>query len=108
LREERRLRIFENRVRWRIFGIKRGEITGEWIRLHNEALDVPYYLPNFIRVIKSRRMRWARRVARMGERRCTDKVLVRKCEGKWPLGRPRRRWEDNMKMDLHERGGGMD
>jgi len=86
--------------------LKRSEITGEWIWLHNEKLNDPYSAPNIIRVIKSERMRWARLVARMGERRGTDRVLVGKREGKWPLGRPSRRCEDNIKMDLHKMGWG--
>ena len=99
LREKRRLRLFENRVLRRVFGPKRDEVTGEWRKLHNEKLSDLYCLPNIVRVVKSRRMRWAGHVARMG-------VLVGKPEGKRPLGRPRRRWEDNIKMDLQEVGGG--
>jgi hypothetical protein len=100
LREERRLRVFENRVMRRIFGPKRDEGTGEWRNLRNEELNDLYSSPNIVRVLKSRRMRWAGHVARMGERRGVYRVLVRKPEGKIPLGRPRRRWEDNIKMDL--------
>ena len=81
-------------------------MTGEWRRLHNEELNDLYSSPNIVRVIKSRRMRKAGHVARMGERRGVYRVLVGKPEGKRPLGRPRRRWEDNIKMDLQEVGGG--
>jgi hypothetical protein len=92
LREERRLRVFENRVLRRIFGPKRDEVTGEWRKLHNEELHILYSSPDIIRQVKSRRMRWAGHVARMGEDRKLYKVLVGKPEGKIPLGRPRRRW----------------
>ena len=84
----------------------RDEVTGEWRKLHNEELSDLYSLPNIVRVVKSRRMRWAGHVARMGEGRGVHRVLVGKPEGKRPLGRPRRRWEDNIKMDLQEVGGG--
>jgi len=108
LREERRLRVFENRVSRRIFGPKRDEVTGEWRKLHNEELNDLYCSPNIVRGIKSRIMRWAGHVARMGEGRDVYRILVGKPEGKRPLGRPRRRWEDNVKMDLQEVGcGGM-
>jgi len=100
LREERRLRVFENRVLRRIFGPKRDEVTGEWSKLHNEELNNLYSSPNIVRVIKSRRMRWAGHVARIGEGRGVYMVLVGKPEGRRPLGRPRRRWEDNIRMDL--------
>jgi len=106
LREKRRLRVFENRVLRRVFGPKRDEVTGEWRKLHNEELGDLYSLPNIVWVIKSRRMRWAGHVARMREGRGVHRVLVGKPEGKGPLGRPRRRWEDNIKMDLWEVGGG--
>ena len=102
LREVRRLRVFENRVLRRIFGPKRDEETGEWRKLHNEELSDLYSSTNTVRVIKSRRMRWAGHVARMGERRAAYRVLVGKPEGKRPLGRPRHRWEENIKMDLQE------
>jgi len=105
LREERRLRVFENRVLRRVFGPKRDEVTGEWRKFHNEELSDLYSLPNILRVVKSRRMRWAGHMARMGQGRGVHRVLVGKPEGKRPLGRPRRRWEDNIKMDLQEVGG---
>ena len=89
LREERKLRVFENMVLWRIFGPRREEVTGEWRRLHNEELNYLYSSPNIVRVIKSRRMRWAGHVARMGEEMGAYRVLVGKTEGKRPLGRPR-------------------
>jgi len=106
LREECRLRVFENRVLSRIFGPKRDEVTGEWRKLHNEELNDLYSTPIIVQVIKSRRMRWAGHVACMGERRCVYRVLVGKPEGKRPLGRPKCRWEDNIKMDLQEVGCG--
>ena len=91
LREERRLRVFENRVLRRVFGPKRDEVTGEWGKLHNEELSDLYSLPNIVRVVKSRRMRWAGHAERMGEGRGVHRILVGKPEGKRPLGRPRRR-----------------
>jgi len=106
LREERRLRIFENRVLRRIFGSKRDEVTGEWGKLHNEELNDLYCSPRIVRVIKSRRMRWAGHVAHMGKGRGVYRILVGKPEGKKPLGRPRRRREDNIKIDLQEVGCG--
>jgi hypothetical protein len=90
LREERRLRVFENKVPRIIFGPKRDEVTGEWRRLHNEELNDLYFSPNIIRVIKSRRMRWAGHLARMGEIRGVYRVLVGKPERKRALGKPRR------------------
>ena len=109
LREERKLRVFENMVLRRIFGPRRDEVTGEWRRLHNEELNHLYSSPNIVRVIKSGRMRWAEHVARMGEEREVYRVLVGKPVGKRPLGRPRRRWVDNIRMDLQEvRCGYMD
>ena len=99
LREERRLRVFENRVLRKIFGPKRDEVTGEWRRLHNKELNDVYSSPNIFRVIKCRKMRWAVHVARIMERKGVYRVLVGKPEGKRPLGRPRRRWEGNIKMD---------
>ena len=92
----------------RVFGSKRDEVTGEWRKLHNEELRDLYSLPNIVRVVKSKRMRWVGRVARMGERRGVHRVLVGKPEGKRPLGRPRRKWEDNIKLDLREVGRGGD
>jgi hypothetical protein len=105
LREKRKLRVFENSVLRRVFGPKRDKVTGKWRKLHNEELNDLYSLPNIVRVVKSRRMRWAGHVAHMGEDRGVHRVLVGKPEGKGPLGRPRRRWEDNMKMDFQEVGG---
>jgi len=102
LRKVRRLKVFENRVLRRIFRPRRDEVMGEWRKLHNEELNDLYSSPNIVRVIKSRRMRWAGRVARMGERRGVHRVVVGKPEGKGPLGRPRCRWEYNMKTDLVE------
>ena len=93
----------------RTFGPKRDEVTGEWSKLHNEELNDLYSSPNIVRVIKSRRMRWARHVARMGDRRGIHRILVGKPEGKRPPGRPRRRLKNNSKMDLQEVGcGGVD
>ena len=106
--EERRLRVFENRVLRRVFGPKRDEVTGERRKLHKEELRDLYSLPNIVRVVKLRRMRWAGHVVCMGEGRGVHRVLVGKPEGKRPLGRPRHRWEDNIKMDLQEVGGGGD
>jgi hypothetical protein len=80
--------------------------SGEWKKLHNEEMNDLYSLPNIVRVVKSRRMRWAGHVARMREDRGVHRMLVGKSKGKRPLGRPRRRWEDNIKMDLQEVGGG--
>ena len=104
LREERKLRVFENMVLRRIFGPRRDEVTGEWRTTHNEELNDLYSSPNIVRVIKSRRMRWAGHVARMGVERRVYRVLVGKPEGKRPLGRPRLRWVDNIRMDLQEVG----
>ena len=102
LREECRLRVFENRVLRRIFGPKRDKGTGEWKKLHNEELNDLYSSPSIVWVIKSRRMRWAGHVARMGERKGVYKILVGKPEGEGLLGRPKRRWENNIKMDIQE------
>jgi hypothetical protein len=108
LKEERRLRVFENRVLRRVFGSKRDEVTGEWKKLHNEELSDLYCSPNIVRVIKLR-VRWAGHVVRMGERTGVYRVLVGKPEGRRPLGRGRRGWEGNIKVDLQEVGcGGMD
>jgi hypothetical protein len=103
LGEEQRLRVFENRVLKKIFGPKMEE-DGSWRKLHNDELHDLYASPNIVMVIKSRRMRWAGHVARMGEWRSAYIVLVGRPEGKRPLGRPRRRWEDNIKMDLMDIG----
>jgi hypothetical protein len=94
--------VFENRVLRRIFGPKRAEATGEWRRLHKEELNDLYSSPNIIRVIKSRRLRWAGHVARMGEKRGAYRIFVGRPEGRQPLGRPRRTWEGNIKTDLQE------
>jgi hypothetical protein len=103
------LRVFENMVLRRIFGPKRDEVAGGWKNLHNEELHGLYHSPIIIRVIKARRMRWAGHVALMGEVRGAYNILVERPEGGRPLGRPRRRWEDNIKMDLREIGfGGVD
>jgi hypothetical protein len=96
--------VFENRVLRRIFGSKRDEVTGEWRKLHSEELHNLYSFPDIIRQVKSKRMRWAGHVARIGEERKVYKVLVGKPEGKRPLGRPRRMWEDGIRMDLRETG----
>jgi hypothetical protein len=106
LREEHRLRVFENRVLRRIFAPKRDNLTGEWRKLHNEELRYLYSSPSIIRIIKSRRMRWVGHVARIGERRNAYRLFVGKPEGKRPLGRPSRRWVDNIRMDLGEVGRG--
>ena len=90
----------------RIFGPKRDEVRGEWRKLYNEDLNNLYSSPNIVRVIKSRRMRWAGHVARMGEGRGVYRVLLGKPQGRRPLGRPRRRWEVNIRMDLREVGCG--
>jgi hypothetical protein len=85
----------------RIFGSKRDEVTGEWRKLHNEELHDLHSSSTIVRIIKSKRMRWAGHVARMGGR-SVYRVLVEKPEGKRPLGRPRCRWDDNIKMDFQE------
>jgi hypothetical protein len=102
LREEHILRVLENRV-LRIFGPKREE-DGSWRKLHNDELHSLYSSPNIVMMIKSRKMRWAGHVALMGEGRGICRVLVGRPEGKRTLGRPRRRWEDNIKMGLREIG----
>jgi len=102
LREERKLRLFENLVLRRIFRTRRDEVTGDWRRLHEEELNDLYSSPNIVRVIKSRRMRWAGHVARMCGERGVYRVLVGKPEGRRPLGRPRGRWVDNIRTDLQE------
>jgi hypothetical protein len=96
--------VFENRVLRRIFGPKRDGVTGGWRKLYNEELHNLYSSPSKISIIKSRRMMWAGHVARMGGKRNVYRLLVGKPEGKRPLGRPRRRWIDNIKMDLSEIG----
>jgi hypothetical protein len=101
--------VFEKRVLRRIFGPKKDEVIQEWRKLHNEELNDLYALPNIVRVIKSRRMRWAGQVQRTREKRGVYRLLVGKPEEKGPLGRPRRRREYNIKMDLQEVGcEGMD
>ena len=92
------MRVFENRVLRRIFGPRKDEVTEEWRRLHKEELNDLYSSPNIVRVIKSRRMKWAR----IGEESGVYRVLVGKPEGKRPLGKPRCRWVDNIRMDLQE------
>jgi hypothetical protein len=94
--------VFENRMLRRMFGPKRDEVTGDWRKLHNEELHNLYSSSLIIRIIKSRRMRWTGHAARMGEKRDAYRILVGKPEGKIPLGKPRRRWVDNIKMDLGE------
>ena len=101
---ERRLRVFEKRVLSRMFGTKRNEVTGEWRKLHNEGLPHLYSSSYIIRVIKSRRIRWAGHIARMGERIGAYRVLVGKPERTRPLGRPRHRREDNIKIVFQEAG----
>jgi hypothetical protein len=96
--------LFENKVLRRIFGPKRDEVTGGWRKLHNEELLNLCSSPSIIRMIKSRRMRWAGHVVRMLEKRNAYRILVGKQEGKRPLGRPRRRWVGNIKRDLREIG----
>jgi hypothetical protein len=92
--------VFENRVLRRIFGLKRDEVKGGWRKLHNEELHDLYLSPSIIRIIKSRRMRWVRHVAQMGEKRNVYRLLVGKPEGKRSLGRPRHRWVEDIKMDV--------
>jgi hypothetical protein len=98
--------VFENRVLGRIFGCKKDKVTEEWRKLHSEELDHLYSSPDIIRQKKSRRMRWAGDVARMGEGKNVYRVSVGKSEGKRPLGRPRHRWKDGVSIDLREIGWG--
>jgi hypothetical protein len=100
LREEHRLRVFENKVLRTIFGPKKNEIVGGWRKQHNEELHNLYSSPSIIRIIKSRRIKWAGHVARMGEKRNAYRILVGKPEGKRPLLRSSHMWVDNIKMDL--------
>jgi hypothetical protein len=102
-REEHRLRVFENKVLRKIFGPKR-EADGLWRKLHNDELHSLYSSLNIVRVIKSSRMKWAGHVARMGEKRGVCRVLIGRPKVKRPLGGPRHRWEDNIKLDLREMG----
>ena len=97
-------RVFENKILRRIFGPIRDEETGEWRKLHNVELHNLYGLPDIVRLIKSRRLRWAGHVARMGESRTAYRVLTGSPDGRRPVGRPRRRWSDNVKRDLAEIG----
>jgi hypothetical protein len=106
LREEDRVRVFKNRVSWRIFGPTRDEVTGDWRKLHNRELHNLYTSPDIIRQKNSRRMRWAGHVASMGEGRNLYRVLVGRPERRRPLGRQRRRWDDGIRMDLEEIGCG--
>jgi hypothetical protein len=106
LRKEHRLIVFQNRVLRRIFGPKRYEVTG-WRKLHKEELRDLYSSPSIIRIIKSRRMKWARNVARMCEKRNVYRLLVKKPEGKRPLGRPRLSWMVNIRMILERLYGVM-
>jgi len=106
LREKRRLRVFENRVLRRIFGPKKDDVVRKWRKLDKEELNDLNCSPNIVRVIRSRRIKWTEYVARMGKKRAVYRVLVGKTERKSPLGRARRRWKDNNKMDLQEVGCG--
>jgi hypothetical protein len=104
VREERKLKVFENRMLRIIFGPKRDGVTGRWKNCINDKLHYLYFSPSIIRIIKWRRMRWAEHVGRMGEKRTVYTLLVGKPDRKRPLGRPRRRWIDNIKMNLLEIG----
>jgi hypothetical protein len=109
VREEHRLRVFENRVLRGIFGLKRDELSGEWRKLHNKELYNLYSSTSIFRMAMSRKMRWAGHIARIGRKKNAYRLLVGNPEGKRPLGRPRREWVGNVKMDLREIGwGGMD
>jgi hypothetical protein len=92
--------VFENRVLRRIFGRKRDEVTGEWRRLHNEELNALYYSPNIFQANKKNKLGGA--CSTYGEGRGAYRILVGRPEGRRSLGKPRRRWEDNIKMDLQE------
>jgi hypothetical protein len=94
--------VFENRVLRRIFWPKRDGVTGEWRGLHNEELYDLYSSPNIIQVIKSRRVKWAGHVSRVGYKRGAYRILVGRPDGKRPLEKPRRRWENNTKVDLQK------
>jgi hypothetical protein len=100
--------MFQNRAQKRIFGLKRDDVTGEWRKLHNEELHNVCSSPNIIKQIKLRRMRWAGYVAHMEEGKKVERVMVERPEGKRPLGRPRRRWEDGIRMVLRDIGWGVD
>jgi hypothetical protein len=102
LRLECRLRVFVNRVERRVFEPKRDDVIGEWRKMHNKELNDLYSLPHIVRVVKSIRTRWAGYVMHMGVDRVVHRVLMEKPEGKRPLGRPRHRWEDNIKMDVQD------
>jgi hypothetical protein len=104
LREEHRLKVFENKVLRRIFGPKRDEIIGSWRQLYNEELHNLYDSSDIIRINKSTKMRLVGHTARTGEKSNTYRVLVGKTKRKRPLGRPRHRWQDNIKMYLREIG----
>jgi hypothetical protein len=106
LTEEHRLRVFDNREKRNVCRRTRDEVTGEWRRLHNEKLNELYSSPNIIRVMKSRITRWTGHISRIGERKWAYRVLAGGSEGRRPLGKQRRRWEDNTKMDLQEAGWG--
>jgi len=106
LREERKLRVFENMVLRRIFGPRRDKVTGEWRRVHNKELNDLYSSPNIVRVIKFQKNETGWACGMMGEERGVYRVMVGKLEGKRPLGRPRHRWVDNIRMDLLEMGYG--
>jgi hypothetical protein len=106
LREEHRLRVFDNRETRNVCRRTRDEVTGEWRTLHNEEPNDLYSSPNITRVMKSRRMSWMGHIARMGERKWAYRILAGRPEGRRPLGKQRRRWEDNIKMDLQEVGCG--
>jgi hypothetical protein len=104
VREEHRLKVFENRVLRRVFRLKRDEVTGGWIKLHNEELHALYPSQNLKLMIKSKRMRWMGHVELMVEKGNMHRISVGKPKGKRPLGRPRCRWVDNIKMDLRKIG----